>query len=138
MALLRTLIVEDNEDFCCFLRLTLQEKTQCQVIAQASDGLEAVQQAEELQPELILLDIGLPRLNGIEAARRIRKVAPSSKMLFVSQNSSVEIVEAALQAGALGYLLKSDAAEFPIAVETVVEGKQFVCASLASHVFQGT
>jgi DNA-binding NarL/FixJ family response regulator len=133
MELSRTLIVEDHEDYLRFLRLTLQEKTQCQVIAEASDGLEAVRQAEELQPELVLLDIGLPRLNGIEAARRIRKVAPNSKMLFVSQNSAIEIVEAALGAGALGYLLKSDVAQLPIAVETVLQDKQFVSASLAGH-----
>jgi DNA-binding NarL/FixJ family response regulator len=89
MTQFRTLIVEDHKDYCRFLQLTLQEKTQCQVIGHASDGVEAVRQAEEFQPELILLDIGLPKLNGIEATRRIRKVAPNSKILIVSQNSSV-------------------------------------------------
>jgi DNA-binding NarL/FixJ family response regulator len=133
MAHFRTLIVEDHKDYCCFLQVTLQEKIQCQVIGHASDGLEAVRQAEEFQPDLILVDVGLPKLNGIEAARQIRKVAPNSKILFVSQNSSIEIVEAALQAGALGYLLKSDGAELPIAVETVLQGKQFLSASLAGR-----
>jgi DNA-binding NarL/FixJ family response regulator len=133
MAQFRALIVEDNKDYCRFLQLTLQEKTQCQVIGKASDGLEAVRQAEEVQPDLILLDIGLPRLNGIEAACRIRQVAPNSKILFVSQNSSIEIVEAVLRAGAHGYLLKSDAIELPTAVATVLQGKQFVSASLRDH-----
>lgn len=74
-----------------------------------SDGLEAVQQAERLQPDIILLDIGLPTLNGIEAARRIREVSPTSKILFVSENRSPDIAEEALSTGAGGYVVKSDA-----------------------------
>jgi DNA-binding NarL/FixJ family response regulator len=102
-----------------------------------------VQLAEELQPDLILLDIGLPTLSGIDAARRIRKRVTKSRILFVSQNSSVEIIEAALDVGALGYLLKSDAAELPVAIDVVLKGKQFIssgletamgCANLASTV----
>jgi len=121
-----TLIVEDSEEYRDFLLLTLKEKTQCQVIAQASDGLEAIQKAEEFQPDLILLDLGLPKLNGMDAARRIRKTAPNSRILFVSQDQSTEIVQAALQVGAVGYLLKSDVLELPAAVDTVMQGKQFV------------
>jgi DNA-binding NarL/FixJ family response regulator len=71
--------------------------------------LEAVQKALELQPDLILLDIGLPRLNGIEVARRIRKVSPGSKILFVSQESSADAVQEALGTGARGYVVKTDA-----------------------------
>jgi two-component system nitrate/nitrite response regulator NarL len=79
------------------------------VIGVASDGLEAVQKAEELQPDLILFDIGLPSLNGIEVARQIRKLSPKSKILSVSQESSVEMVQGALSTGAQGYVVKSDA-----------------------------
>jgi len=129
----KALIVEDHEDYSRFLRLILQRETQCQVISEASDGLEAVQKAGELQPELILLDIGLPRLNGIEAAKRIRMVAPNSRIMFVSQNSESDIVEAVFGIGALGYLLKSDAAQLPTAVEAVLKGKQFVSAGLTLH-----
>ena len=84
----RVLVVEDHELFRRFICSTLGEGSELQIIGEASDGLEAVRKAEELHPDLILLDIGLPSLNGIEAARRIHKLSPESKMLFVSQESS--------------------------------------------------
>jgi len=121
-----TIIVEDSEDYRRYLVSTLQQKTQCLVVKQASDGLTGVRHAAELQPDLIILDLGLPKLNGMEAARQIRKLAPQSKILFVSQVSSVEIVEAALSLGARGYLLKSDGAELPMAVDAVLQGRPFV------------
>jgi DNA-binding NarL/FixJ family response regulator len=107
--------------------------TACEVVGQASDGLQAVRQAEKLQPDLILLDLGLPILNGMEAARRIRKVSPNSKILFVTQNSSPEIAQGAFRLGASGYLVKSDATDLPRAVETVLQGAQY----LSSCVTQG-
>lgn len=125
-----TLIVEDFEDYRCLLRAMLQRSTRCEVVAEASDGLEAVRQAEKLRPDLILLDIGLPVINGMEAARRIRKCSPESKILFLSQNSDLEIAQAALRLGAHGYLLKSDAAELPLAIEQVLQGRQFVSSRL--------
>lgn len=103
-----------------------------QVVGEVSDGLEAVEEARQLQPDLILLDIGLPTLNGIEAARRILEVAAASKILFVSENRSTDIVEEALSTGAGGYVVKSDAAnELLPAVETIIKGARFVSASLA-------
>ena len=102
-----------------------------QVISEASDGLEAVQKAQGLQPDLILLDIGLPKLNGIEAARRILQYAPETKILFMSQERSSDIVEEALRTGAGGYVVKSEATtDLLPAVEAVLRGKQFVSASL--------
>jgi CheY-like chemotaxis protein len=102
-----------------------------QVVCEASDGLEAVQKAQELTPDLILLDIGLPKLNGIEAARQIRKLAPNSTILFLSANSSLDIVEEALRAGASGYVVKSDArSELLSAVQAVIQGKRFVSSRL--------
>jgi DNA-binding NarL/FixJ family response regulator len=130
MAAFTALIVEDYEGFRQFLRFTLQEKTQCRVIGEVSDGLQAVRQAEELQPDLILMDLALPKLNGMEAGRRIRKLCPNSKIIFLSQDSSREVVREALRMGALGYLLKSDATELPIAVNTVLQGMQFVSRRL--------
>jgi len=102
-----------------------------QVVCEVSDGLEAVQKAKELQPDLIVLDIGLPGLNGIEAARRIRQLSPLSKILFVSQQSSADVVQEALSFGALGYVVKAQAAaEFLTAVATVLLDKQFVGGNL--------
>ena len=128
---IRILLVDDYERRRRFLSKALQVESQLQIIGQVSDGLEAVQQADQLQPDLILLDIGLPKLNGIEAARRIRKVSPSSKILFVSENRSPDIAEEALSTGAGGYVLKSDAAsELLRAVQAVLKGDRFVSVSL--------
>jgi DNA-binding NarL/FixJ family response regulator len=104
--------------------------TECEIVGEASDGLQAVNQAEKLQPDLILLDLGLPTLNGIQAARRIRQLSPNSKILFVSQNSSPEIAEGALKVGALGYLVKSDMTELTSAISTVLTGVQFISSRL--------
>lgn len=99
-----------------------------------SDGLEAVLRAEELQPDLILLDIGLPEINGIEAARRIRRVAPKSKILFLTQEAHADVAGIALSEGGQGYLVKSDAdTELFAAVEAVMQGKKFVSRSLADR-----
>jgi CheY-like chemotaxis protein len=106
------------------------------VIGVASDGLEAVQKAEELQPDLIVLDIGLPSLNGIEVARQIRKLSPRSKILFVSQESSADVVQGALGTGAQGYVLKSDAGkELLEGVNAVLRGEQFVGNRFSGHDF---
>jgi DNA-binding NarL/FixJ family response regulator len=129
MAHCRTLVVDDVEEFRRFICSTLEERTQCEVVGEACDGLKAVQQAEELQPDLILLDVGLPELNGIAAARRIRKLSPNSKIIFFTQHASCDIAQGALRAGATGYLLKSDATDLPFAVETVLQSGQFVSNS---------
>jgi len=101
------------------------------IVGVASDGLEAIQKAGELQPDLILLDVGLPKMNGIEAARRIRVVAPQSKILFLSQEIDVEVAQAALSEGGHGYVVKSDAGyELSAAVEAVMQGKKFVSRSV--------
>ena len=84
VASVRVVVVEDHEQFRRFICSMLGKAHDLQVVGIVSDGLAAVQKAEELQPDLILLDIGLPNLNGIEAARRIRKISPQSKILFVS------------------------------------------------------
>ena len=126
MPYVRTLVVDDVDDFRHFLCLTLRRETRCEVVGEASDGLQAVLKAEELHPDLILLDLGLPTLNGMEAARRIRKVSPDSKILFVTQNSSPEIAQGALRLGACGYLLKSDATDLPRAVETALHGAKYL------------
>ena len=130
MSALRTLIVDDHVDLRKLLRSMLQEKTECVVIGEASDGLDAVEQAKELQPDLILLDLSLPKLNGMEVGRRIRKLCPHSKIIFLSQDSSPEIIQGALSLGAVGYLLKSDATELPLAIDAILQGKVFVSKSV--------
>jgi len=124
---IRVLVVEDFLPFRQFIRSTVEKTNGLQVICEVSDGLEAVQKAEELKPDLILLDVGLPTLNGIEAARQIRELSPESKVLFVSQESSADIVREALSTGAQGYVFKTRAgSDLLPAIEAVILGKRFV------------
>ena len=101
-------MVDDYEPWRRVISRTLQKQSELQIICEVSDGLEAVQKGEELKPDLILLDIGLPSLDGIEAARRLRRLSPKSKILFVSQWSSADLVQEAVDAGAQGYVAKVD------------------------------
>ena len=128
---IRILVVDDFKDWRCQVHSLLQSRPECRVIAEASDGPEAVQKAEDLKPDLILLDIGLPKLNGIEAARRIRQLSPSSKIIFLSQNNDLDIVRAALGTGAVGYVRKIETGrELLPTVDAVLRGEQFVSSSL--------
>jgi len=135
---IRVLVVDDFEPFRRFICSTLQDKLELQTILEASDGVEAIELAQAWRPDLILLDIGLPKLNGIEAARRIRELAPQSKILFVSQEAGLDVVQAAFSLGALGYVVKSDAgSELPTAVKAVLRGDRFVGIRFAGHGFTG-
>ena len=133
---LRVLLVEDYLPFRRFVHSMLAGKPELQVVGEAADGLEAVHKAEELRPDLIVLDIGLPSLNGLEAARRIRKLVPESKILFVTQESTAEIVQEAFRLGASGYVVKTDAGkELLTAVEAIRQGKQFIGSGLSPLTF---
>jgi DNA-binding NarL/FixJ family response regulator len=139
LPLIRVLVVDDFEDWRRQVRLLFRARPQWQIIAEASDGSEAVQKAEDLKPDLIVLDIGLPKLNGIEAARKIRQLSPSSKIVFLSLNKNLEVVRAALGTGALGYVRKTDARrELLTAVDAVLRGKQFVSSGLKGYEFTDT
>jgi two-component system nitrate/nitrite response regulator NarL len=128
----RTLVVDDFSSFRRRVCWMLEENPEVRLIGEAADGAEAVQKAVEFQPDLILLDSDLPKLSGIEAARQIRKVVPKSKILFVSQDSNPEVVQAAFQLGARGYVIKSDAArELLTAVKSVIQGARYVSRALA-------
>lgn len=125
-AITRILSVDDFEPYRLFIVSLLHERSDLKVICGVSNGLEAVQKAQELKPDLILMDIGLPGLNGIEAARRIRTLAPNSKIIFLTQESSPELVREAVILGASGYVFKSKAeTDLLTAVDSVLQGKQF-------------
>jgi DNA-binding NarL/FixJ family response regulator len=135
-SVVRVLVVDDYEPFRRFVCSTLGRRQDLQVIGEVSDGLEAVHKAERLRPDLVLLDLGLPILNGIEAAQRIRMLSPDSKILFVSQESSSAVVQEALGAGACGYVIKTDArSELLTAVDAVLLGEQFLGCRFSSHDF---
>jgi len=122
---LRILIVEDYEPSRRFIsEWLLSAKYE---VIEASDGLEGLQKAKELQPDLILLDIGLPKLNGIEVGRQVRRLVPQAKLLFVSQESASDVVREAFRLGALGYVHKLCVAnELLPAIKAVLKGKRFV------------
>jgi DNA-binding NarL/FixJ family response regulator len=125
----RVLIVEDHEQWRRYISAAIQATPRWQIVGEASDGLEAVQKAEELKPDLILMDVGLPTVNGLEAARRMLARDPLSRILFVSEHQSWHIAEAAFEAGARGYVVKSDAGgDLSRAMDTVVGGRRFVSA----------
>jgi DNA-binding NarL/FixJ family response regulator len=135
---IRILVVDDYEGWRRQVRSLLQSRSEWQVIAEAADGPEAIQKAEALKPDLIVLDIGLPSLNGIEVARQIRKLSPESKILFVSQESSADVVQEALSTGAHGYVVKTDArSELLEAVSAVLRRERFVGRRFSGHDFVG-
>ena len=107
--------------------MVLRARPEWEVIAEAADGPETIQKAEDLKPDIILLDIGLPKINGIEVARRIRQCCPNCKIIFLSQNKELDIVRAALDTGASGYVRKNDAShDLLLALDTVLRGEQFM------------
>ena len=131
MFVTQILVVDDFLPWQRLVSKMFESEPNLKIISFASEGFEAVQKAKELQPDVILMDISLPKLSGIEAARQIRKVAPNSKILFVSTYNSLEIVEAALDTGASGYVVKMDAGEeLAKAVKAVFQGKRYVSGRL--------
>jgi DNA-binding NarL/FixJ family response regulator len=128
---LRILVVEDHARFRHHICVALQRRAEFQTF-EAADGFEAVQKAEELQPDLILLDINMPRMHGFEVAGRIRKLAPRARLLFLSQESSSDIVRKALSLGAHGYVQKVSAGtDLLSAIDAVLAGQRFVSRGVA-------
>jgi DNA-binding NarL/FixJ family response regulator len=123
----RILLVDDFEPCRTLVSLILKDQPGYQIVGEAADGLEAVQRALELNPDLVVLDMGLPGLNGIEVARQIRNCSPGSTILFLTGNHDPEIARQALYAGARGYVHKFDVvAELAAAANAVLSGERFV------------
>jgi DNA-binding response OmpR family regulator len=128
---IRVLVVDDFEAFRRLIADILKSQPELQIVAEASDGAEAVRKADQIQPDLVLLDIGLPKLNGIEAARRILEVSPLSRILFVSQGLSVDALGEGLGLGATGFVAKPDASrELLTGVNAVLRGETFLSRRL--------
>lgn len=125
-------MVEDFEDFRLHINSLLEGQPEFQVVGAASDGLEAVVKAQELRPDVVLMDIGLPTIDGLEAARRIREHAPETNIVFLTQETDADVVKEALNLGALGYVVKRQAGRDLLAALTAVrKGKRFVSEGLA-------
>jgi len=131
---IRILVVDAFEPWRRSVCSMLKRRADLRLVGEVADGLEAVQEASKLQPDLILLDVGLPNLNGLEAAKRIRQVVPGAKILFLTVHSQAEVVQAALSQGGQGYVLKTDAgSELWPAIKAVLQGKQYVSSGLVGR-----
>ena len=132
---IRVLVVEDHDvvrqEFCRLLR----EQSDLEVVCEVGDGEKAIRRAGELQPDVVMLDISLPSLDGFTTARHIRSVAPAAQILFVSQHDTIQMVREALRAGGRGYVVKLDAVEDLIpAVRAVSMKKRFISPRLQPYV----
>jgi two-component system nitrate/nitrite response regulator NarL len=131
MALVRLLVVDDFRLWQECVQVCLEGHPEVQIVGFASNGLEALQQVEDLQPDLVFLDISLPKLNGIETARKIRHHNPRCKIIFLTGQLQPEIVLEALEAGGLGYVHKKDAStELLLSLESVRVGKRYLSRSV--------
>jgi DNA-binding NarL/FixJ family response regulator len=135
---IRILLVDDFRPFRLYVSSMLQKRSDVCIVGEAEDGIEAVERASELSPDLIFLDVGLPKLNGINAARQMRTASPESKIIFLSQETSIEIIEEALGTGAKGYIVKSAlSTELMSAINIVIRGGYFVgteCGALRTDI----
>jgi DNA-binding NarL/FixJ family response regulator len=109
-SVLRLLVVDDFEPWRRFVRTMIQGIPDAVIVGEASDGREAIEKARKLRPDLVLLDIGLPFMNGIEVAREIGKISPESSIVFLTENPSSDVMEECFSAGASRYVVKSSAA----------------------------
>ena len=124
------MVVENSRSFRQFVCSKLEQKPELWVICEMSDGLTAVQKAYVLKPDLILLDIDLQTLNGIEVARRILESLPESKIIFLSEETDAEIIQEAMNVGAWGYVFKTHAeGDLLVAIEAVLSGNRFVSSA---------
>jgi len=128
----RLLLADDSRIWCDHLRVALESSERWQVVAEAWDGPEAIQKAREIRPDVVLLDVCLPSMSGIEVARMILAEDPAARILFVSEHRCWEVVERALATGAHGFIVKSDAGrELFSAIDAVIAGERFVSLSVA-------
>jgi DNA-binding NarL/FixJ family response regulator len=131
MPVTQILVVDDFVPWQLMLRDMFESEADFKIIGTANDGLEAVQKATDLQPDLILMDISLPKLNGFEATQHIRMLSPASRILFLSERRGFDFIEAAFQAGGSGYVLKSDAIwDLVAGARAVLSGRRFLSRSL--------
>jgi DNA-binding NarL/FixJ family response regulator len=127
----RVVVVEDDDAWREFILSAVQHRPDLRVVSQVADGVQALSAVKQLRPDLVMLDIGLPGLNGIEVARKIRQMSPNSRILFVTQETSEDVVAEAFSTGALGYLHKADAGgELSAALNSVLLGKKFMSETL--------
>mgnify|MGYP001558468527 FL=1 len=138
MSKIKVMIADDHalvrEGISAFLRMS----SDIEVVGEASDGLEAIEVAREINPDVILMDIAMPRLGGLEATIELKKICPNTKILIVTQYDDKEYVNRLLKAGVSGYILKRSAGtDLIAAIKAVSRGEFYLCPALASDVIDG-
>ena len=137
MTTIRVLLADDHRLIRAGLRALLKSLELVQVVAEAGNGHEAIQLAEQHQPDIVIMDIGMPELNGLEATARIVKLAPAPRIIVLSMHANEEYVRRALQAGAAGYLLKgAEPAELELAIRAVMRGETYLTPAVSKQVVQ--
>jgi DNA-binding NarL/FixJ family response regulator len=135
---LRILVADDHDVVRRGLRAILESHPEWEVVAEAVNGRDAVELAGKLQPDVVVLDIGMPEQNGLEAARRIREKVPTAEVLILTMHESDQVTRDVLSAGARGYVLKSDAArDLVAAVEALSRHKLFFTSKVSEFVLKG-
>ena len=134
MALLRILVADDIKSWREFAFSVLRKDPSLEVVCEVSDGLKAVQMTEKLQPAVVLLNINLPNLSGVQAGGWIRKLAPNTKIVFLSEHLEADIVQVAMKLGVRGYILKCEAArDLVAAIHAVSRGETFFTCQLTTR-----
>jgi len=138
MAALRLLLADDHEIVRKGLRSVLEAQRDCEVVGEAADGRQAVALAKELGPDIVILDISMPLLNGLEATRQILKIRPQTKVLILTMHESDPLIRDVLDAGARGYILKTDAGrDLVTAVESLRRNKTFFTSRVSQMILDG-
>ena len=138
MPALKVLIADDHEIVRQGLRSMLEAQRDCQVVGEAGDGRQAVTLTKELNPDVVILDIGMPTLNGLEATRQILKMRPQTKVLILTMHESDSVIREVLDAGARGYILKTDAGrDLVTAVDSLRRNKTFFTSRVSQMILDG-
>ena len=138
MSAVRILVADDHEIVRQGLRALLEAQPGWQVVAEAIDGREALDKAKRLRPDVVVLDVSMPNLNGLEATRQIRKALPETEVLILTMHDSEQLVREVLEAGARGYVLKSDAGRALVtAVESLRNCKPYFTSRVSEIVLDG-
>jgi DNA-binding NarL/FixJ family response regulator len=136
--MLKIMVCDDHELVRAGLRAMVSKHPDWELVAEAVDGYDAIQQAESTHPDIVIMDVGMPNLNGLEATRHILKLNPQPKVLILSMHESEQIVHDVLQAGARGYLLKSDAGRDLIsAIQSLAAGNTYFTSKIADYILNG-
>lgn len=137
MSVVRILIADDTDLWRDFLKDLLGKEPLFDVICTATDGVTALQLTKQMKPPVVIFDIDMPGLNGIEAARRVRRYRPETKIILLSGDLDRDLIESGLSIGVSGYVLKNDAArELIPAVHSVVQGAPFFSRGLHARIFR--